>query len=94
MIKTILVILMIPAITLADCKKTPELCDKIVSESRQIIKEQQDQIKDYSNQSNLQRQIIADKDSQLASPLRDPVKVAAGTVIVVLVVEILTGVFR
>ncbi len=83
--------LMIPTTSLGDCKATPVLCDRIIQESKVIIKEQDAQINDYKTQSSLQRQILADKDRQLASPLRDPVKVALGTTVVLLLTGLLTG---
>lgn len=85
------IVLMVGQVTNADCTTILSLCDKEVQNCRNLVTQQSTQINNYKQNDGLQKQIIADKDKQLSSPLRDPVKVAAGTTMLILVLEIVTG---
>lgn len=76
------------------CDRVLRSCDRALNEEEGLVQEQDKQLKNYEKDKELDKRIIADKDAQLSSPLRDPLKVAGVTVIGVLVLELLTGVFH
>lgn len=73
------------------CQNKLNLCDKAVKAAIILINDQDQQIKNYADETGLQAQIIADKDKQLSSPLRDPVKVGLAAVVVTVLVLSLSG---
>lgn len=79
---------------LADCVHNLDLCDAAVNKQQVVITEQSKQITNYEQMSSLDRAIIQHQQEQLDSPFRDPVKVAAGTVVVIIVLEIVFGAFK
>lgn len=92
--KTVLVILLtliMAQVVKADCSKTLDLCNEAVNKQGKVIKDQDKVIADYAKETELDKQINTDLHKELSSPLRDPVKVAAGTTLLILIIEIATG---
>lgn len=67
-----------------------QACDDALNAELKLNSDYKSQIANYSKESDLQKQVIADKDAQLASPLRNPVEVAAVSVTALLILEVLT----
>lgn len=65
-------------------------CDNALQLAQKLITDQQVQLNNYGQQSALQNQIIADQKKELDSPLHDPVKVAAATTVLIIVLELVT----
>lgn len=90
----ILTMILISPLAKADCNSVLKSCDAALKAQVDLNIEKNTQITNLGHKSELDEQLKADKDAQLASPLRDPIKVAATTTIVILVLEIVTGVFK
>lgn len=75
----------------ADWQAEAVACEHALKDSQNLVLEQGKQIWNYSDQSDLQKAIIDAKDKELASPLKDPVKVAAITAIALTVLVVVTG---
>jgi len=73
------------------CDDKLNACDKALNLSQQVIEDYRTQVSNYRNESELDKQIIADYRAKDSSPLRDPVKVAAGTTVLLTVILIATG---
>ncbi len=85
---------MVPLRSKADCPANLQLCDKAITAAQDLVFEQGKQLVNYQNKSALQDQIIQDQQKRLDSPLNNKVYVIGGTVVIVLVAEILLGTFR
>lgn len=76
---------------LADCQAEAKTCATALNKAQMVISDQGQLITDLKKKSALDEAIKADQQSQLNSSLRDPVKVALATTILVLVLELATG---
>lgn len=94
LILIVILTLLLAQASQADCQTTLTKCDTAVNALKTLVNAQGKEISDLKTQSALQQQINKDQASKLNSPLHDPVKVAAATVVIVLVLEIVTGVFK
>jgi hypothetical protein len=86
-----LILILISNTSLADCQATLAACDAVVEAGKVEIKDLTTQVMNYEQKSALDEQIKSDQQAKLDSPLRDPIKVAAGTAVLVIVLEVLTG---
>jgi hypothetical protein len=62
-----------------NCTDTLNRCAKVVKDAAQVIDDQDKQIANYETQSKEQGKIIQTQQSELSSPLHDPIKVTVGT---------------
>lgn len=76
---------------LSSCDVTLSKCDAALQAEQKVTQDQDALLASYEKKSQLQQQIISDREAQLSSPLRDPVKVAAVTTIAIVILEIVTG---
>lgn len=75
----------------SDCAVELNKCSATVNAAKVYIKDMEIQIQNYKDDDQLQKQLIKDQKDKLESPLHDPIKVAAGTTILILILEIATG---
>lgn len=75
----------------ADCYSTLDDCAKTIAAGKVVIDDQATQIANYSKQNELNKQVIADQNAQLRSPLNDPVKVTGVAVLATVLALVLTG---
>src|SRR5271166_3137240 len=75
----------------ADCNSTLNACLNVVAASKAVIADQDQEIAQLQAKSSLDEAIKSDQAKILASPLSDPVKVALGTTVLIVVLELVTG---
>lgn len=76
------------------CDEVLDNCNKAYQLQKVLIKDQDDQLKNYLQKDQLQNKIIEDQKKQMDSPFHDPVKMIGLGIVGTLVVEIAMGVFR
>ena len=89
--KLSVIILLISNTALADCEATLKACDAVVEAGKVEIATLTTQVMNYEHKSAFDEQIKADQQAMLNSPLRDPVKVGLGAVILTGIALGLTG---
>ncbi len=91
MMLPILLVIVLASKCHADCPNTLKLCLDVVTKANAVIADDKATISQYTEKSALDEQIKTDQQKQLESPLRDPVKVALGTTVLIIVLELVTG---
>lgn len=76
------------------CQEVLNNCDTAYSAQKILIKDQDDQLKNYFSKDQLQHQIIDDQQKKLDSPFRDPVKMIVIGAVGVVVLEVTLRVFK
>lgn len=76
------------------CDQVLKSCDAALNAQVEVNQQLTQQVKNYEAKSALDERIKADQQKELNSPLHSTLTVAAGTTIVVLLLEIATGAFR
>jgi hypothetical protein len=76
------------------CSQVLKSCDEALNAQVELNKNKDELIKNYEAKSALDEQIKADQGKQLSSPFHNTLTVAAGTTVLILVLEIVTGVFK
>jgi len=87
----LLATLLAQAANASDWSDEAKACEKALADAQNVVYEQGKEIWEYTDQTDLQKSIIAAKDQQLASPLRDPIKVAGATAVILTVLIVVTG---
>lgn len=76
------------------CQEVLNNCDTAYNDQKILIKDQNEQIQNYFKKDQLSHQIMDDQQKRLDSPFRSaPTMIAVGAVGVV-ILEVLTGVFK
>lgn len=68
-----------------------QACEKLVQDQQKLIKATKLQISQLKEKSALQDQIISDQQKKLESPLKDPLIVGLGAIVLVEIIRIAVG---
>jgi|ERR1700761_6241644 len=76
---------------LVSCETRAKDCDAAVNAALKVIDDQKQQISNYENESNLQKQIIQDQQSQLGEFIHNPVEVGLTAIVLTFIAVGLSG---
>ncbi len=91
LLRLLIPLILVSNVAHADCPGTLKLCDAALRAEIALRQDDDAQIKNYQTKSALDEQIKSDQQHVIDSPLHDPVKVAMGTTILVIILELITG---